>query len=171
MLTNHDYYMLCYKIVLAITNMIAHRNLENAGFTLVSLTNFLFNLVLVKNFIEFLPYYNLKILKIYGFLHLGLFFTNFMFFLHEVVANFNIELPTAAAVFIIYPLIGKYGIDLIQEQLDELIILNPANEKNSLKILKITQLMMRFIQRNKDHIYKLKKETEVDELFMKGKLS
>ncbi len=171
LLTNHDYLMLIYKLVINVTNTISYQNLNNLGFTFISLTNLLFNLVMVQNFVTYLPYYNLRILKLYGFLHVGLMYITTVFFIESVISNVSLfHFPTAAAIFFVYPLVGKFAVELIKHKTNQLISLDISKENNPIRIQKIAQLMIRFITRDKSRLHSLKKELELDDVIMAGLL-
>lgn len=169
--TNHDYYMLFYKIVLNITNTISYLDLGSIRFIFISLANLLFNVAMVNNFVAYLPYYNLKILKLYSFVHWGLLYNNTIFFIQSVISNVSTyNFPTSAAIFLVYPLVGKFGVELIKHKTNDLISLDLSKEKNPLRILKVAQLMRRYITRDKSRCYSMKSGLEIDDIVMTGLL-
>jgi hypothetical protein len=138
LLTNHDYFMLLYKLIINITNTVSYQGLGSVGLTFVSLTNLLFNIILVSNFVTYLPFYNLSILKVYGMLGWGLLYANLVYFIHEFIGNFTtIRFPTAGVILMGYPIVLKFGCKLIENNLVSLTSLDPSKERNHLKIIKV----------------------------------
>lgn len=163
--------MLLYKIVINITNKVSYHGLGSVGFTIIALTNLLFNVVMVSNFVTFLPYYNLKILKLYGFVHWGLLYNNTIFFIQSFISNVSkYNFPTAAAIFLVYPLVGRFGVELIKHKTNRLISWDLTKEKNPLRMIKIAQLMIRFITKDKSRMFTLASEPDLDDLIMAGLL-
>jgi hypothetical protein len=171
--TRHDYYTLLFRILVTVLNTISYQDISDVSLTVLVLFNFLFTLFMVRNYYRFLPYNNFKILKLGGALQWGMGFITFVYFLRMLIYLVShSKIPTSGIVYFSILFVVRFAVTLIDYKLKELISLNIQEETNHLKIIKVTQLMIRYITNSKnDVLYSVQEESDMENLITAGILS